>query len=238
VEIPTRCLKSQVSRVNRSSDIACRTAKAEDRPYKRSAGGGLYLLVNPDGSKYWRVAYRWHGTQRTLALGTYPSVGLSDARIERDAAKRVLASGRDPSQVKREQRRTAKEGAANTFEAVARDWFEHWKGGRVEAYAERVLSRLEADVFPQIGRRPIAELEPPELLDMLRRVEARGVHDTARRLKQYVSMIFRYGIATSRRKRDPSTDLRGALKATGMSQRHKSLPRQDMSGFLRLARSL
>lgn len=192
----------------------------------------MHLLVNPDGSKYWRVAYRWHGTQRTLALGTYPSIGLSDARSARDAAKRVLATGRDPSQVKREQRRAAKEGAANTFEAVARDWFEHWKGARVDAYIKRVMNRLEADVFPSIGRRPIAELEPPELLDMLRKVEARGVHDTARRLKQYVSMVFRFGIATSRCKRDPSADLRGALKATGMSQRHKAMPRQDMPGFL------
>ena len=216
-----------------TGDTACRNAKPEQAPYKRSAGGGLHLLINPDGSKYWRLAYRWHGKQRTLAIGVYPAVGLSDAREARDAAKRDLAANRDPSAVKRERRRAARADNGNTFEAVARDWFEHWKGGRTPAYTERVLSRLEDDVFPSIGRRPIAELEPPELLEMLRKVEGRGVHDTARRLKQYAGMIFRFGIATSRCKRDPSADLKGALKATGEPQRHKAMPRKELPDFLR-----
>jgi integrase len=142
-------------------------------------------------------------------------------------------AGRDPSQVKREQQRAAKIRLGNTFEAVARDWFQHWKDGCTEAYTERVLSRMEDDVFPAIGRRPIAELEPPEVLDMLRKVEARGVHDTARRLKQYVGMIFRFGIATSRCNRDPSADLKGALKSTGEPQRHKAMPRGELPAFLR-----
>jgi integrase len=215
------------------TDVKCRTAKGQSNPRKLSDGGGLHLLVNADGAKYWRLAYRWHGKQRTLALGVYPAVGLMEARAARDDAKRSLATNVDPSQVKRERKRAARVATGNTFEAVAREWHENWKNARTPYYAGQILRRLEADAFPMIGRRPIAELEPPELLDMLRKVEKRGVNETARRLKQLVGQIFRFAIVTSRAKRDPSADLKDALRATGEPQRHRAMPLAELPTFLK-----
>ena len=214
------------------TDAKCRNAKGQIKPYKLSDAGGLHLLVDANGAKYWRLAYRWHGKQRTLALGVYPAVGLVEARAARDDAKRSLAANIDPSAAKRERMRTAKVAAANTFEAVAREWHDNWKDARTPYYAGQILRRLEADVFPAIGRRPIAELKPPELLDMLRKVEKRGVNETARRLKQLVGQIFRFAIVTSRAKRDPSADLKDALRATGEPQRHRAMPLQELPTFL------
>jgi integrase len=145
-----------------------------------------------------------------------------DARAARDDAKRSLAANVDPSAMKRERMRAAKVATGNTFEAVARQWHDNWKDARTPYYAGQILRRLEADVFPAIGRRPIAELEPPELLDMLRKVEKRGVNETARRLKQLVGQVFRFGVVTGRAERDPSTDLTDALRATGEPQRHRA----------------
>ena len=143
-----------------------------------------------------------------------------------------MASGIDPSQVKRERRRAAKIASENTFETIAREWHENWKSGRTPYYAWQILRRLEADVFPEIGRRPIAELEPPELLDLLRKVEKRGVNETARRLKQLVGQIFRFAIVTGRAKRDPSADLKDALRATGEPQRHRAMAIIELPKFL------
>ena len=178
------------------------------------------------------MAYRWHGKQRTLALGVYPAVGLIEARASRDDAKRSIAANVDPSVVKRERNRAAKIATGNTFEAVAREWHENWKDARSPYYAAQILRRLEADAFPAIGRRPIAALEPPELLDMLRKVEKRGVNETARRLKQLVGQIFRFAIVTGRAKRDPSVDLKDALRATGEPQRHRAMPLSELPTFL------
>jgi hypothetical protein len=178
------------------TDVKCRNAKAQIKPYKLSDGSGLHLLINSDGAKYWRLAYRWHGKQRTLAFGVYPVVGLMEAHAARDNAKRSLAANIDPSIVKRERKRAAKVAADNTFEAIAREWHANWKDARSPYYAEQILRRLETDIFPATGRRPIAELEPPELLDILRKVEKRVANEMARRLKQLVGQIFRFAIAT------------------------------------------
>jgi integrase len=215
------------------TDVKCRNAKGQIKPYKLSDGGGLHLLVNADGAKYWRLAFRWHGKQRTLAFGVYPAVGLMEARAARDDAKRSLAANLDPSAVKRERMRAAKVATGNTFEAVAREWHDNWKDARTPYYAGQILRRLEADVFPAIGRRPIAELEPPELLDMLRKVEKRGVKETARRLKQLVGQVFRFAVVTGRAKRDPSADLKDALRATGEPQRHRAMPLTELPTFLK-----
>src|SRR5260370_17111138 len=196
------------------TDVKCRNAKGQIKPYKLSDGGGLHLLVNADGAKYWRLAYRWHGKQRTLALGVYPAVGLMEARAARGDAKRSLAANVDPSVAKRERIRAAKVATGNTFETVAREWHDNWKDARTPYYAEQILRRLEADVFPAIGRRPVAELEPPELLDMLRKVEKRGANEMARRLKQLVGQIFRFPIVTSRANRNPSTNLKHDLPSS------------------------
>jgi integrase len=212
--------------------VKCRNAKVKIKPHKLSDGGGLHLLVNADGAKYWRLAYRWHGKQRTLALGVYPAVGLVEARAARDDAKRSLAANVDPSAVKRERKREARVATGNTFEAVAREWHDNWKGARTRYYADQILRRLQADLFPAIGRRPIAELEPPELLDLLRKVEKRGANEMARRLKQLIGQIYRFAIVTGRAKRDPSADLKDALRATGEPQHHRAMPLLELPKFL------
>ncbi len=214
------------------TDTKCRNSKGAIRPYKLSDGGGLYLLVGPEGARYWRLAYRWHGKQRSLSLGIYPAVGLMEARAGRDDAKRSLAANIDPSAAKRERKRAARLATGNTFEAVAREWHENWKDGRTPYYAGQILRRLEADVFPVVGRRPIAELESPDLLDMLRKVEKRGVHETARRLKQLVGQIFRFAVVTGRAKRDPSADLKDALRSSGEPRRHRAMPLLELPKFL------
>jgi integrase len=219
------------------TDTRCRTAKGESAPRKLADGGGLYLLITPEGAKYWRVAYRWRGKQRTLACGVYPAVTLADARRVRDETKCLLAEDVDPSAKKKERKRDALRAAANTFERLAREWHKKWEPGRSELYATQVLRRLEADAFPEIGHRPVAEIEPPEVLDMLRKVEARGAKETARRLKQLVGQICRYAIAIGIAKRDPSADLKGALEATGEPQRHRAMPRAELPDFLRSLQS-
>jgi integrase len=215
------------------TDTAVRNAKGRERPLKLGDGGGLHLLVNPDGTRYWRMAYRYQGRQKTLALGVYPIVSLADARMARDAAKKLLARDVDPSQVRKDQKRGARLSAKNTFEAVAREWCENQKEGWTARYHNHVVTQLEADVYPQIGSQPIMDIEPPELLAVLRNVEKRGALEIAKRLRQTVGQVFRYGIVTGRAKRDPSVDLKGALKAAGRQAHHKAMPREDLPEFLR-----
>jgi integrase len=215
------------------TDTAVRNAKGREKPQKLSDGGGLHLLVNPDGARYWRMAYRYQGRQKTLAFGVYPIVSLADARAARDAAKKLLARDIDPSEARKEQKHSARLSAKNTFEAVAREWCENQRDGWTGRYHDHVVTRLEADVFPELGSRPIAEIEPPELLAALRKVEKRAALEIAKRLRQTVGQVFRYGIVTGRAKRDPSVDLKGALKASGRQAHHKAMPREDLPEFLR-----
>lgn len=216
-----------------TSDLAARNAKPEPKSYKLSAGGGLHLLVTPEGAKYWRLAYRFGGKQKTLALGVYPTVTLSAAREAREDAKRELAAGRDPSAVKRQRKAATVTELENTFRSVALEWHEKWRGGRTEFYAGQILRRLELDIFPAIGNRPISEIDAPEILSLLRKVEKRGCHETARRLRQLIGMIFRYAIVTRRARHDPSADLKGALESNGGPKRHNAMPIKELPGFLR-----
>ena len=215
------------------TDVTCRKAKPKTRPFKLSDGGGLHLLVDPKGGRYWRMAYRFAGKQKTLALGTYPSASLAEARAARDAAKIQLAAGIDPSQARKDEKRATKLCTENTFEAVAREWHANQRGAWTPGYGKQVLVRFEANVFPEIGSRPIAAIEAPELLDVLRKVEQRGVLETAKRLRGIVGQVFRYAIATGRARRDPAADLKGALKAAGRQQHHKAMSRDEIPGFLR-----
>lgn len=195
------------------TDTACRTAKAKDKPYKKADGGGLYLLINKDGSKYWRMKYRFLGKEKLLAFGTYPLTSLADAREERETAKKLLAGGIDPAKYRKEEKRQTIRNAQNTFKVVALEWHENQKDRWSENHALNVLHRLETDIFPHIGAEPLADIEAPDLLDILRKIEKRGALDIAKRSRQICGQIFRYGIQTGRCKRDPSHDLRGALKS-------------------------
>jgi integrase len=158
--------------------------------------------------------YRHAGKRRTLALGVYPTISLADARKRRDDARALLANNTDPGTEKKIAKRNALLSHENTFEAIAREWLTHQRKRLALRYYALLQSRLEADVFPHIGSRPITEVDAPELLDMLRRVEKRGAIETALRLRQLCGQIFRYAIATGRAKHDPSPALRGALTSS------------------------
>lgn len=192
------------------TDTAVRNAKKREEPAKLSDERGLYLLVNSVG-KYWRFDYRFAGKRKTLALGVYPDISLAIARERRDEAKRQLTRDIDPGVARRIRRTAIVQRTANSLEAVAREWHQRFCKNWAESTAAGILRRLELDVFPWVGGRPIAEITPPELLSVLRRVESRGALETAHRVHQYSSQIFRYAVATGRAERDPAADLRGAL---------------------------
>ena len=192
-------------------ETVVRNAKARDKTYKLSDAKGLYLQVEVNGSRLWRLKYRFLGKEKKLALGAYPEVGLAQARDRQLDARRLLANGVDPGEHRKQEKRAAKVMAANSFEAVGREWFAKFASTWAKSHSDKVLLRLENDVYPWLGARPIAAIEAVELLHILRRVEARGALDTAHRCRGTCSQIFRYAIATSRAKRDPSADLRGAL---------------------------
>jgi integrase len=215
------------------TDTQVRNAKPRAQTYKLSDGGGMYLLVRPGGARYWRLDYRFAEKRRTLALGVYPTTTLAVARARREDARLLLAQGIDPSAVKKAKKRAALHANATTFEVIAREWLHNQRKRLAPRYCAQILARLENDVFPQIGSRPISEIDPPELLDVIRKVEQRGVLETARRLRQSCGQIFRYAIVTGRAKHDPSADLRGAVSARGRKRGHKAMSRDELPNFLR-----
>jgi integrase len=193
------------------TDTSIRNAKAGEKQRKLSDGGGLYLLVATTGGKLWRLKYRFAGKEKLLALGAYPDVSLKDARERRDDARKLLARGIDPSESRKAQKATTSSRSADSFEVIAREWFAKYSPTWAKSHSEKIIQRLERDIFPWLGARPIAEITAPELLTLLRRIEDRGAKDTALRAKQNCGQVFRYAVATGRAERDPSNDLRGAL---------------------------
>ena len=193
------------------TDIAIRNAKPGDKPIKMFDAGGLFLLVAPSGGRWFRLRYRFNGREKLLSLGVYPDVGLKEARERRDEARKKLAQGIDPGETRKAEKAERLERAANTFEAVAREWAEKKSTSWSPAYGDRLMRRFERDVFPMIGSKPIAEIKPVELLAVLRKIEARGVAETAHRARGDSSQVFRYAIATGRAEHDIAADLVGAL---------------------------
>jgi len=194
------------------TEISCRTAKAKDKDYKLSDSGGMHLLVKKAGSKYWRFKYRYAGKEKLLSLGVYPTLTLKEARAKRDEAKKQLAEGVDPSEAKQEAKQLKILKAENSFEAIAREWHDTKTGGWTIKYSKKVMTRMEGDLFPAFGNKPIAEIAAPQLLACLRKIEKRGAIDLAHRALQVSGQIFRYAIITGRAERDISADLKGALQ--------------------------
>ncbi|AFR15366.1 unnamed protein product [Burkholderia pseudomallei] len=188
-----------------------KNAKPAAKPYKLTDGGGMYLLVQPNGAKYWRMAYRLHGKQKLLAIGVYPAVGLATARERRDDARKKVAAGIDPSAAKRVEKRVARLAASNTFEAVAHGWMNERKTVVEIGQYEKTLARFDSDVFPWLGKRPIAEVDAPEILTALKRIDSRGARYTAHRVRSEISRVFRYGIKEGYCKADPARDLVDAI---------------------------
>ena len=191
-------------------DTAVRAATAQDKPFKLADEGGLYLLVKPAG-KYWRYDYRHGGKRKTLALGVYPSVSLAAARKGRDEARSLLDQGVDPGEARKAKKEALFTDNENSFEVFAREWHARQSAGWVPSHSVRILARLENDVFPWIGKKPVADLLAPDLLAVVRRVEGRGAGETAHRVLQNIGQVLRYAVITGRADRDVSADLRGAL---------------------------
>ncbi len=195
----------------RLTNTACKNAKPREKAYKLADGGGLYLEVMPNGSKYWRLKYRFVNKEKRLALGVYPEISLLDARERREAARKLLAQGTDPGQAKQERKRQTALNANNTFEVVGREWHEHQKARWSQGHAKDILHRLEMDVFPELGSRPIADLVGSDVRTLIQKIEKRGAHEMARRAIQYCSQVFRYAILTDRAQNNPALALRGIL---------------------------
>ena len=193
------------------TDVTVRTAKPRDKPYKLSDSGGLYVEVTPAGGKRWRWKYRIEGREKLLSMGVYPDVPLVLARVRRDDARKLLANGVDPSLHRQATKLAQAEGSANSFEVIGREWFAKHQSGWAISHSSKVIARLEKDVFPFIGSRPIAQIAASELLKVLQRIENRGALETAHKARVSCGQVFRYAIATGRTERDISADLRGAL---------------------------
>ncbi len=215
------------------SDTVIRNLKPKKKPYKLGEGGGLYIVITPSGGKLWRFKYRVSRPpdpdnpkkkqkEKTLSLGSYPAVSLKAARALRDKAKEDLAAGFDPSELKRQQRERAAALAADSFEKVAREWFDSHLAQRSKGHRDKVVRRLEREVFPYIGRRPIAEVTAPDILLVVQRVEKRGRLETARRTLQNIGQVFQYAVRTARTNNNPASALRGALAP--VTPRHMAAP--------------
>lgn len=192
-------------------EIQIKAVKPQSRPVKLSDSHGLYLLVHPNGSKYWRLNYRYGGKYRTLALGVYPDVSLVTARDGAINAKRQLRGGKDPSKEKRGAKIRNQQAAANTLRLVAEEWIDAQRNIWSADHSANVKTSLERNVFPDHGHQPIRDITAPDLLATLRKVEKRGALDIAGRVLQRINAVFRYGIATGRCERNPAADLKGAL---------------------------
>ncbi len=193
------------------TDTTIRSSKPKEKAYKVSDERGLFMLINPNGSKLWRFKYSFDGKEKLLSLGSYPEVSLKDARERRDEARKMLANEIDPGANRKAQKAAKVERAANSFEVVAREWFAKQVPTWSAIHANRVIARFQRDIFPWLGGRPIAEITAPELLGVIQRIEKRGALETAHRAMSNCSQVFRYAVATGRAVRDPSFDLRGAL---------------------------
>ena len=191
------------------NDRVLRSLRPREKAYKLADGGGLYLEVSPAGGKWWRWKYRVAGKEKRLSLGVYPDVSLKAAREGREAKRQQLAAGTDPGEA-RKAGKLAQAGA-DSFEAIAREWHAKFSPNWVPSHGDRLMRRFESDLFPWLGRRPIAEIKSPELLATFRRIETRGAQETAHRAMQNCGQVFRYAVATGRAERDPTGDLRGAL---------------------------
>jgi integrase len=192
------------------NDTRIRNTKPAGKPQKLFDGGGLFLLLQPNGSRWWRLKYRFDGREKTLSLGVYPEVSLKQARERREALRRTIADGVDPSAIRKSEKRAR----TNTFEAVAREWYEQRVPNWTPEYAKLLLRRLERNLFPWIGSKPVAKLTAADVLDCLQRIQKRGALETAHRARGTCGEVMRYAVATRRAERDPVADLRGALPPT------------------------
>ena len=215
------------------TSTACKNAKPKDKPYKLSDEKGLFLLVHPNGSKYWRLKYRVAGKEKLLSLGVYPEVSLADARDRRDESRKLHSKGVDPGAAKQVEKRTKKIASANSFEAIAKEWLANVKHKWSEDHHTYTLRRFEAYAFPDIGCTPIAEISTPTLLAMARKIEVRGTIETTHKVLNACGQVFRYAIASGRCERNPVVDLKGAIKPKPSAKHMTALSEKELPELLR-----
>ncbi len=209
-----------------------KTAKPREKPYKLADGGGMFLLVNPNGTKYWRLKYRVHGKEKMLALGVYPKVTLAEARGKRETARKQLKDGLDPMAEKQEAQRQSLLQSEDSFKALAHEWHEMKRDMWSPKHAARVLVLLENDIFPDLGHRPIKEISPPELLATLRKVEKRGALVLLSKVRGYCVVIYSFAIASGRAEHNIAMELQGVLKSP-KGKHYPALKQSELPDFLR-----
>jgi len=218
------------------TDTRIKTAKPQAKLYKLTDERGLHLSVYPNGSKLWQMRYRFEGKEKTASLGKYPEVSLAEAREKRDQMRKLVANDIDPVQSQKATKEAKKLSQAHSFEAVARTWFEAWKAARSPRHAEYVIRRLEADVFPIIGSRPISEIQAPELVKMMKAIQRRGALDIAKRCYQMTGQVFRYAVAHGIAERNPASDIKPSDILP--SRRQTNYARVDAKEFPALLRAI
>lgn len=214
------------------TDIAIRKTKPTDKPMKLFDSHGLYLLLKPNGARYWRLKYRFAGKEKAMALGVYPEVSLAQARELRDEARSKLKQNLDPVNERKQAKITAFIEATNQFETVALEWLERQKNRWTPKHTTKILNALKRYAFPDLGQRSIANINAPELLRTMRKIEAKGIHETSMKVLQSCGAVFRYGIVTGRCDRNPAADLRGALTRPN-STPQAALTAQELPEFLK-----
>lgn len=215
------------------SDTAIRNAKPKDAPYSLTDERGLSVQVQPSGGKWWRLRYRFEGKAKMLSLGTYPDVTLSKARERRDDPRRLLADGIDPGENRKAKKAAGQDAASNSFAVLCHEWLQSREGQIAQAQIDKSQARLEKDVLPWIGKKPVSSLTAPDVLAVMRRIDARGARYTAHKVKSEISQIMRYAIATGRAERDPCPDLRGAIPAPKETHRAAITAPKEVAELLR-----
>lgn len=220
------------------NDIKVKTAKAKDKDYKISDEKSLFLLVKPNASKLWRFSYRFEGKQKTLSLGQYPDTSLAQARSKRDKARKTLAEGLDPVEVKKSAKSDRLNELSNSFEVIAREWHASYMKGKAASHSEKVIRRFELYVFPYIGKMPVTDIKPLDILETIKRIEKLNIIETAHRTLQTVGQVFRYGVQTGKLERSPVVDLKGSLPPRNVKHFAAFTEPEQVAGFLRSLDSL
>lgn len=214
------------------NDMQIRRAKPEAKAYTLGDGQGLSLLIEPNGSKSWRFRYRFAGKPKMISLGVYPMITLADARSRRDDARKLVAEGKNPSEVRKEQKIALQTESESAFEKIATEWHQMKSAKWSEGYASDIMEAFQNDIFPYVGTRPVGEIKPLELLNVLRKIEKRGALEKMRKVRQRCSEVFRYAIATGRAEFNPAADLSSALDVH-QSNHFPFLKADEIPDFLR-----
>ncbi|RWR02588.1 integrase [[Pantoea] beijingensis] len=214
------------------NDMQIRRAKPEDKPYTLGDGQGLSLLIEPNGSKSWRFRYRYAGKPKMISLGVYPTITLADARSRRDDARKLVAEGKNPSEVRKEQKIALQTESESALEMIATEWHQMKSAKWSAGYASDIMEAFQNDIFPYVGTRPVGEIKPLELLNVLRKIEKRGALEKMRKVRQRCSEVFRYAIATGRAEFNPASDLSSALEVH-QSNHFPFLKADEIPDFLR-----